>query len=159
MTEEELEKLRFPVGTFDNNAPFDSADVLKWREIIELFPTKLKEALSKLSQKELTWRYRPGGWTIAQVVHHCSNSHLNSLVRFKLALTENHPTIKPYEEQLCAELTDSKSLDVNHSLTLLENLRAKWVLLLKNLSEDDMKRCFQHPSEDTPRSIAQNIGI
>ncbi len=159
MTNEELDILRFPIGVFDRTQSIGPSEINKWIDDIESFPKRLKAQIMNLKTSELLWRYRPDGWSIAQVVHHCSDSHLNSLVRFKLALTEEHPTIRPYEEHLWAELEDSKSLDLSNSLQVLEGIHAKWVLLLKGLSKDDLKRTFQHPSESESTTIEQNIGI
>jgi len=159
MTDQEMQKLKFPIGLFDRKTVINSQNIDEWISEIDRFPELVKTAVTNLSDEQLNWRYRPEGWTIAQVVHHCSDSHLNSLMRFKLALTENNPTIRPYEEQLWAELADSQSLDLTYSIALLESLHAKWVLLLKNLSVEDLAKTFQHPSENEPTSLAQNIGI
>ncbi len=159
MTEEEMQKLKFPIGIFDRKQAIGSQEIEQWISEIASFPKEVRKAVADLSDVQLSWRYRPDGWTIAQVVHHCSDSHINSLMRFKLALTEDNPSIRPYEEQLWAELADSQTLDLTHSLALLESLHAKWVLLLKNLSDAELTKTFQHPSEKGPTTLAQNIGI
>jgi uncharacterized damage-inducible protein DinB len=106
----------------------------------------LRAAVRGLSETQLDTEYRPGGWTVRQVVHHMPDSHLNSYVRFKLALTEDEPTIKPYAEDRWAELADSKATPVEVSLTLLDSLHDRWVRLLRPLGEEEWKRTFRHPS-------------
>ena len=100
----------------------------------------------KVSSKEqLDTPYRPGGWTVRQVVHHLPDSHMNAYVRFRLALTENEPTIKPYEQQLWAELPDAKTADIEMSLKLFEGLHQRWVLLLRSMKPEDFHRKYIHP--------------
>ncbi len=108
-------------------------------------PANLRSAVKGLSDAQLDTPYRAGGWTVRQVVHHVPDSHLNSYVRFKLALTEDEPTIKPYAEDRWAELADTKSTPIEVSLTLLESLHDRWVRLLRSLSTEDWKRTFRHP--------------
>ena len=108
-------------------------------------PAKLRAAVEGLSPEQLDTTYRPGGWTVRQVVHHLPDSHLNSYVRFKLALTEDQPTIKPYHEDRWAELEDGRNAPVELSLSLLESLHARWVLLLRSLTAEDLARTFNHP--------------
>ena len=99
-----LEKLRYPIGKFDSTQPITAADIQRFVQEIEALPTLMRQAVNNLSDEQLDTPYRPGGWTVRQVVHHVADSHMNSYVRFKLALTEDYPTIKPYEEHLWAEL-------------------------------------------------------
>lgn len=108
-------------------------------------PAKLRAAVQGLSQEQLDTPYRPGGWTVRQVVHHLPDSHLNAYIRFKLALTEDLPTIKPYHENLWAEMPDAKSGPVEVSLTLLDSLHQRWVLLLRSMTAADFDRPFVHP--------------
>jgi uncharacterized damage-inducible protein DinB len=110
-----------------------------------------------LREQQLDTPYRPGGWTVRQVVHHVPDSHMNAYVRFKLALTEDAPTIKPYAEDRWAKLSDS-SAPLETSLTLLENLHSRWVLLLRSLSEEDWGRTFRHP-ELGVRRLDQTLGL
>jgi hypothetical protein len=105
----------------------------------------LRAALNGLSEPQLDAPYRAGGWTVRQVVHHVPDSHLNAYVRFKLALTEYEPTIKPYAEDRWAELADTKSTPIEVSLVLLESLHDRWVRLLRSLSGEDWRRQFRHP--------------
>ena len=109
----------------------------------------MRSAVSGLSDAQLDTPYRDGGWTVRQVVHHVPDSHVNSYIRFKFALTENEPTIKPYDENLWATLIDATTLPVEPSLRLLEGLHERWAAFLRSLSEADVKRKFTHPEIGT----------
>jgi len=139
--------LRYPIGRFKFNGPLNEAERQKLIDEIEETPEKLKAAVSGLTPEQLNTPYRPEGWTIKQVVHHIPDSHLNSYIRFKLALTEDEPTIKPYSQKKWAELYDSENTPVEVSLTLLEMLHKRWVILLRSLKENDFKRNFNHPEQ------------
>ena len=138
--------LQYPIGKFqleDDNLNDDERSRLI-SQIAEA-PARLREAVKDLSEDQLDTPYRPGGWTVRQVVHHVPDSHLNSYIRFKLALTEDEPTIKPYDEAQWAMLNDSRDTPVEVSLALLESLHERWVVLLKSLSPADYARKFRHP--------------
>jgi uncharacterized damage-inducible protein DinB len=137
--------LRFPIGKFHFEGPLTEPQKQASLDEIARTPAKLRAAVKGLSEAQLDAPYRPGGWTVRQVVHHLPDSHMNSYVRFKLALTESEPTIKPYAEDRWAELADSKSTPVEVSLTLLESLHDRWAHLLRSLSPEDWKRTFRHP--------------
>lgn len=154
-----LEKLKFPIGQFQKPETISQNDLDSWINDIESFPSRIKNLTSTLSVEELNWIYRPQGWSIKQVVHHCADSHMNSLIRFKLALTEELPTIKPYEEQLWAELADGNSNDISPSLQLIEGLHKRWVLLLKSFSSTELKRQFIHPANKKTSSLEETIGM
>ncbi|OLC88847.1 MAG: metal-dependent hydrolase [Acidobacteria bacterium 13_1_40CM_2_60_7] len=136
---------RYPIGKY--TPPQEATPALRQQAIdsIAETPAKLKAALSGLNDAQLDTPYRDGGWTVRQVVHHVPDSHLNAYVRFRLALTENQPTIKPYEEARWAELADAKSAPVAVSLALLEPLHDRWVRLLRSLTAADFARTFVHP--------------
>ncbi len=136
---------RYPIGKFNGQAPANAQDRQRFLSDIEETPAKLRAAVAGLSGQQLDTPYREGGWTIRQVVHHVPDSHLNSYVRFKLALTENEPTIKPYAENLWAELPDTKNTPVEVSLALLELLHRRWMNLLRSLGPEDWKKTFRHP--------------
>ena len=108
-------------------------------------PAKLRAAVTGLSEAQLETPYRPGGWTVRQIAHHVPDSHMNSYMRFKLALTEDAPTIKPYAEDRWAELADTKATPIEVSLTMLESLHDRWVRLLRSLTAEEWKRTFRHP--------------
>jgi uncharacterized damage-inducible protein DinB len=137
--------LRFPIGKHKREENLTPARRSALIEIIAGTPQKLREALHGLSAGQLDTPYRPGGWTVRQVVHHMPDSHLNAYIRFKLALTEEQPTIKPYEEDRWAELPDTFNTPVEVSLALLESLHVRWVNLLRSLTEADWQRTLQHP--------------
>lgn len=140
-----MDELRYPVGKFHFPAWVSATDLTQFLDQIEAAPARMRAAVSGLSDAQLGTPYRPGGWTVRQVVHHVPDSHMNSYVRFRLALTEDSPTIKPYEEARWAELSDARTLPVEPSLALLESLHARWVPLLRSLSAADWKRTFRHP--------------
>ena len=137
--------LRYPVGKFTYDGPPTAEEKQKYLADIEHAPDRLRAAVEGLSDKQLDTPYRPEGWTVRQVTHHVPDSHLNAYVRFKLALTEDEPTIKPYAENLWAQLDDTKSTPVEVSLTLLDSLHARWMQLLRSLKPEEWKRSFRHP--------------
>ena len=136
---------RFPIGKFHYEGPPSEAARQAFIAEIANTPAALRAALNGLSEPQLDAPYRAGGWTVRQVVHHVPDSHLNAYVRFKLALTEDEPTIKPYAEDRWAELADTKSTPIEVSLVLLESLHDRWVRLLRSLSGEDWRRQFRHP--------------
>ncbi|MGC1644257.1 MAG: putative metal-dependent hydrolase [Candidatus Sulfotelmatobacter sp.] len=137
--------LRYPIGKFRFDGPLTAQQKQAALDDIATAPASLRAAVKGLSEAQLDTPYRPGGWTVRQVVHHVPDSHLNSYVRFKLALTEDEPTIKPYAEDRWAELNDTKATPVEVSLTMLEALHDRWVRLLRSLSSEEWKRTFRHP--------------
>lgn len=153
-----LEQLKYPVGKFVKPESITKDIIDSAISEIENFPNLVKAEIQNLDKKDLQLKYRPEGWTITQVVHHCADSHINGYMRFKLALTENVPTIKPYEESLWAELSDN-NLSPFVSLKLLEALHEKWVYILKSLSEEDLNKEFIHPEQSEKISLKENILI
>ena len=137
--------LRYPIGKFDISAAVPPGSRAQLIDQIEAAPAGLRDAVRGLSPEQLDTPYRPGGWTVRQTVHHVADSHMNSYIRLRLALTENEPVIKPYDEAKWAELIDSR-MPVEVSLDLLECLHRRWVVLLRNLSESDFGRNFRHPA-------------
>lgn len=159
MTTIELDKLRFPIGLFIKSEKYMKAILEQYIQTISDFPSKLKQEVSHLTNDQLETAYRPEGWTIKQVVHHCADSHMNSFIRFKLALTEDKPIIKPYFEERWAELPDSKNLPINSSLLLLEGLHERWSVLLNSLTSEDLERKFIHPEHGNEIPLKENIAI
>lgn len=157
--EQKIENLKFPIGKFQKPEFISLELIQNWIKTIAVFPEKLKQETISLTEKECEKRYRPNGWTIKQIVHHCADSHMNSLVRFKLALTEDTPTIKPYFENLWAELSDSKNIPIDSSLKLLEGLHERWSNLLEGLDQKDLEKEFIHPESNEKISLKTNIGI
>lgn len=146
-----MDDLRYPVGKFEWPRDVTGGDRCAFiRDIAEL-PRKLREAVAELTGAQLDTPYRPGGWTVRQVVHHLADSHIHSYIRFKLALTEDQPTIKPYDEARWAELKEARSAPVDVSLDLIDALHRRWVMLLENMSDADFERTFNHPEIGTVR--------
>ena len=152
------EALRFPIGKFTKPEDITADHIKEWVEDIALFPSRLIRLTAKLSESDIEKTYREGSWTIRQVVHHCADSHMNSLVRFKWTLTEDTPEIKAYYEDRWAVLADSK-MPLSISLTFLEALHQKWVYLLKSLDANDLKKSFIHPEHGKQFTLAENIGV
>ena len=145
MEENELNKLRYPIGKFSPPISINDAEIKKFIRTIEKTPADLKNAVKNLNNEQLDTPYRPGGWTVRQVIHHLPDSHMNSYIRFKLGLTEDNPTIKTYDEAKWAELADSKSTSIDTSLALLESLHDRWAGLLKSLGREDLAKTVEHP--------------
>jgi hypothetical protein len=137
--------LKYPIGRYEPPPSISGQQRDAWIEEMANLPRNLSRAVSGLTDAQLDTPYRPGGWTVRQVVHHLPDSHLNSYSRFRLALTENTPLIKPYEEAAWAELSDAKTAPIPPSLALLDGLHARFVLLLRSLSDADFARTFRHP--------------
>ncbi len=137
--------LRYPIGPFEWNVRPSDADRARYIQEIADTPARLREAVRGLSEEQLNTPYRPGGWTVRQVVHHLPDSHLNAYVRFKLALTEDKPTIRPYNEARWAELDDTRRTPIATSLELLDSLHQRWVVLLRAMAPVDFTRRFVHP--------------
>lgn len=135
---------RYPLGDFSPSHPLAQMHRSAQIEVLRGLPAAMRRAVAGLNDAQLDTPYREGGWTVRQVVHHVADSHLNAYVRFKLALTEDAPIIKPYDEGAWARLADS-SLPVDVSLTLLEALHTRWVALLESMSDEDFRRFYQHP--------------
>ena len=154
-----MDELRFPIGQFSKPEPITQEHILDWIADIESFPKKLSDRTKTLSVDQLNRTYRPQGWSVKQVVHHCADSHINSIIRFKLALTEDQPTIRPYFEDRWADLVDGNEDDISDSLQLIAAVHSKWVKLLKSITSGQMQREFIHPEHGLRFSIAENIGI
>jgi len=137
--------LKYPIGKFNYDGPLTEENRQRLLGDIAQAPANLRSAVKGLSEAQLDTPYRPDGWTVRQVVHHVPDSHMNAFIRFKLALTEDEPTIKPYAEDRWAELADTKATPIEVSLTLLDSLHNRWVRLLRSLSPEDWKRTFRHP--------------
>ena len=151
-----LEKLKYPIGRYQVERNIDKAAIRNWIKEIEMLPQRLSEAVKGLSEKQLQTPYRPDGWTVQQVVHHIADSHMNAYIRFKLALTENNPLIKPYDEKLWAELPDSNLTDINVSLELINALHKRWTTLLRQLDEKELNKEFLHP-ESGMKKLKESI--
>ena len=140
-----VQDLRFPIGKFQFSGPNSETQRQKLIAEIEAAPGQLRAAIDRLTAVQLDTPYRPGGWSVRQVVHHLPESHMNSYVRFKLALTEDEPTIKPYDENAWALTPEVRSTPLEVSLTLLDCLHQRWVALLRLMTPQDFRRKFRHP--------------
>jgi hypothetical protein len=158
MKESTLEKLRYPIGHFKAPDAISETVISDWIAQLESLPVAIEDLVGPLDDLKLETPYRPGGWTIRQVVHHVADSHHHSYVRFKWALTEEKPVIKAYEEKNWAALFDSRTAPVQLSVDHLKAVHAKLVFLLKGLSGDDLSRKFIHPEGKAETSLAENIG-
>ena len=158
MTEKEFYKLRFPIGEFEKPEKIIQQHLTEWISSIESLPNRIESITKHLSDKELNYKYRPNGWTIKQVVHHCADSHMNSIIRFKLALTEKSPTIRPYYEDRFAKLIDY-SEPIAASIAILEGVHKKLAVLLKSFSDIDLKREFINPEHGKRFSLEETIGV
>jgi hypothetical protein len=137
--------LSYPIGRFDFKQVVTPDQYPGLIEEIATAPALLRDAVRGLDETQLDTPYRPGGWTVRQTVHHIADSHMNSFMRWRLALTEPEPTIRPYDQAAWGELADSRTAPVELSLHLIENLHGRWALLLKTLSDADLARTFRHP--------------
>jgi DinB superfamily len=140
-----MSDLRYPIGKFTFDGSLTEKQRNQFIDGIEQAPAKLRAAVRGLSPRQLDTAYRPDGWTVRQVVHHVADSHLNSYLRFKWALTEDEPTIKPYYEDRWAELEEARSAPIEISLALLESLHKRWVWMLRSIKPEGWKRTFRHP--------------
>jgi uncharacterized damage-inducible protein DinB len=153
-----LDELRYPIGPFEAPEVVTDEHVAAWIDEIESFPAALRAVVEPLSSEQLDTPYREGGWTVRQVVHHLADSHMNSFIRFKWALTEDRPTIKAYFEDRWAKLPDTSSVPTAASLQQREAVHARWAGLLRGLDDEQLQREFVHPESGDVRLDA-NIGI
>ena len=158
MEEAVLEQLQYPIGRYKVPDPIGDTHIKRWIDILENLPQRLSDLVTPLSEEQLETPYRPGGWTVRQLVHHIADSHHHSYIRFKWGLTENNPTIKPYFEKEWSKLFDARSAPIQLSLDHLKVVHAKLVYLLKGLSREDLKRKFTHPDGNQETTLEENIG-
>ncbi len=142
------EELRYPMGRFVRPEGYDAAALREWILLLDVLPRYLDPLIENLDAEQLASPYRPGGWTVQQVIHHLADSHLNAYVRLKLALTEDTPTVKPYSEERWAALPDVEEVPVNVSITMLHALHRRWVAALRALAPADWDRAYFHPEQN-----------
>ena len=148
-----MSDLSYPIGKFQWSGSASPEDRRRFIAAIAATPAKFRAAVAGLTPKQLDTPYRPGGWTVRQVIHHLPDSHMNAFVRCKLALTEDQPTIKPYDQELWAKLADAADTPVETSLALLDALHKRWVVLLRSLDPEDFSRLMIHPEHAAPLSL------
>ena len=149
---------RYPIGKYEPK-PFSEQQKQAWLLDLQFLPEALERAINNLDEVQLNTPYRDGGWTVKQLVHHVADSHMNAYIRFKLGLTEDKPTIKPYEEQDWALLADNDLVPINVSLTLLHALHLRWVATIKDLTEEQWNRLVVHPAANREMSIWFLLGL
>ena len=159
MENSELEKLRFPNGKFKFPDSATKAEMEQWLNEIEMLPSQLKKALKGITENQLKLVYRPEGWNMKQLVNHLIDSHSNSVIRFKLALTEDIPTIRPYYEERWALLADTDLCPLDLSLELLDNLHQRWIILLRSMTEEEWGRKLFHPDSKREFSLKQFLAL
>jgi hypothetical protein len=155
----ELENLRYPIGRFKPQPSYSLHDTKTNIQIISALPSKFINLLGGWDEEKLETPYRPDGWTVRQLIHHVADSHINAYTRFRLALTEDSPTIKPYKENLWAELPDAKTAPIDLSLQLLKYVHLRWVILLNSLDEDDLARTYVHPESGRSIPLSEVIAL
>jgi uncharacterized damage-inducible protein DinB len=159
-TTDQLERLKYPTGKFARGTKAESPERLAaCIAVIEAFPQRLNAEVQTMSDAQLDTPYRPGGWTVRQLVHHIADSHGQTLHRFKLALTEEKPVIKPYKEALWAEHVDARTMPVEPSLQIIAGSHARWVVLMRGMSTSDFERTFFHPEQQREISLAEALEL
>jgi len=159
MQDQELENLRYPIGRFEAPANPTNHDLAKSIASIAAFPEKLKAAVSNLTESQLDTPYRPDGWTLRQVVHHCADSHMNCYIRIKWALTEENPTIKYYLEDRWSKIHDNLTMPIAPTLSLLEGLHFRLAYLMNSLDAEELERSFVHPEHQKTFRLKDIIGL
>ncbi len=149
---------RYPIGKYESQ-PFSNAQKEKWLSDIKFLPEELERAIINLDAQQLQTPYRDGGWTVNQLVHHVADSHVNAYTRFKLGLTEENPTIRPYEEKAWALLTDVTSVPVNVSITLLHALHQRWYATIKDLTDTQWERTVVHTEHGRKMTLWFLLGM
>jgi hypothetical protein len=153
-----MEDLRYPIGKYISQ-PFSDKQLNEWLIDISNLPQHLENAVINLDEAQVNTPYRPEGWTVKQLVHHVADSHMNAYIRFKLGLTEDNPVIKPYEEAAWANLSDTRNLPFNLSLTILHALHARWVEIAKNITEEEWNRTVFHPEHKKEITLWHLLGM
>lgn len=159
MSYTEFKKLQFPVGDYIPNQNPSLEVFNSYVMDIEKFPSDVERLIKDIYIEQLNWKYRPNGWTVKQVIHHCADSHMNGFIRLKLSLTEDTPTIKPYLEAKWAELPDSETDSIEHSMNILKGIHKKWAILIKSLVKEQWHLAYYHPEYQTKVSLVEYIGL
>jgi len=150
---------QYPIGKFRAPESISPHDRARYIETIALAPSRLRAAVHGISAIQLDTPYREGGWTVRQVIHHVPESHMNAYIRFKLALTETDPVIKPYDEAAWARLKDIAVTPIGTSLTLLDALHQRWVILMRGMSGDDWKKQYIHPEYGRAQTLEYTLAL
>ena len=153
-----MEDLKYPIGKYIVQ-PFSDKQWQEWLNDIKFLPQHLENAILNLDEAQLATPYREGGWTLKQLVHHVADSHMNAYIRFKLGLTEDNPVIKPYDEAAWAEMSDTRNLPINISLTILHAVHSRWNEVLKNMSREELDRTVVHPQHNKVMTLWDLLGM
>lgn len=153
------DNLKYPVGKYDHTSSIELNQVEELIEIIDDFSEDLTELVIDLEDEDLDKTYREGGWTIRQVISHCADSHANAFMRFKLALTEENPTIKPYHQNGWAGLPDADEAPVELSLLMIDGVHGRWVWLMDSMDEEDWNKTYYHPEQDRTSRLIDVLGL
>ncbi len=153
-----MESLSYPIGKFKKPLLIKQEHVDQWITEIEALPNQFSNLVTGLSNEQLDTPYRPGGWTVRQVIHHVPDSHMNSYIRFHWALTEDKPVIKAYNEAAWADLPYIQELEIQTSLDLLSIVHKRWVILLKSLTKTQLERTFIHPDDNKSYPLKEVLG-
>jgi uncharacterized damage-inducible protein DinB len=149
---------RYPVGKYEPQ-PFSEVQSREWVDEIANLPQLIEYAVTNLDERQLDQSYREGGWSVKQLVHHVADSHMNAYIRFKLGLTEDNPTIKPYNQEGWANMADTKNLPINLSLTILHAVHKRWVEILRNVSNEEWNRTVVHPEHNKQMTLWHLLGM
>lgn len=153
------DNLKYPVGKYDHTSRIELNQVEELIEIIDDFSEDLTELVIDLEDEDLDKTYREGGWTIRQVISHCADSHANAFMRFKLALTEENPTIKPYHQNGWAGLPDADEAPVELSLLMIDGVHGRWVWLMDSMDDEDWNKTYYHPEQDRTSRLIDVLGL
>jgi DinB superfamily len=153
------DNLRYPIGKFEWGKTYTAEETAKHIETVRKMPKKLKQAVAALSKKQIDRAYRPDGWTARQVVHHLADSHTNAFIRFKLALTEDKPVIKPYHEDKWAAMKDETEMSPKYSLRIVKNIHKRWVYMMENMQAAEFDRCYVHPELNKEIALREVLAL
>ena len=159
MTALELDQLKYPIGKLNLPEVIGRDQIKLWINNLASFPDQLAQTVVGMTDDQLDTSYRPDGWTARQVIHHLADSHMNSYIRFKWALTEDNPSIKGYNENIWSAMEDARTASVDSSVTLVNGLHARWVQMLNNMSEQDFLRTFFHPEFNRTMQLDRMVGL
>jgi DinB superfamily len=154
-----VDNIRYPIGQFVRPNSYEEEEIQEWSDCLASLPERLNFLTASLEEESLEKTYRPGGWNVAQVIHHMADSHMNGYIRYKWALTESNPKIKTYDQKAFAELEDSKSMMIESSEKILEGLHMRWTRSIKALDKEGLGRTFLHPEGDYPTKIFQIVAL
>ena len=157
--ENNMEHLQYPIGRYRKPDACTPEQIQEWIKTLQVLPSWMDACIENLDEKQLQVPYREGGWTIQQVVHHVADSHMNAYIRLKLALTEDNPIIKPYDEKAWAELIDTKLVPVNVSVTLLHSMHRRMVAVLQNMKPGDWDRTYFHPEHKRSFPVWEMVAL